>query len=210
MDNTETDFTAGTPSSTGLSSNVALQGSGFFVVDDGNSQYLTRDGDFQTDASGNLVTSNGYNVMGSPASNGVINTSAPLTAINIPMDQVQPPQATTTMSMDANLDAAATTSTTPFTATIPVYDSLGEAQNVTVTFTPEGNNMWNYSAQLPTSAYAAGDAPATAITGIMTFDSIGNLADLNGNPVGTGNSSVTLDLSTAATGASPLADGAGP
>src|SRR5271165_69303 len=46
----ETDFTAGTPTSTDVASNVALQGSGFFVVNDGNTQFLTRDGDFQTDS----------------------------------------------------------------------------------------------------------------------------------------------------------------
>ncbi|HUA99503.1 MAG TPA: flagellar hook protein FlgE [Terracidiphilus sp.] len=209
--NTETDFAAGTPNSTGVSSNVALQGSGFFVVDQGSSQYLTRDGEFQTDASGNLVTSNGYSVMGYPAANGVVNTSAPLTAISIPMDQVQPPQATTSMSMDLNLDATANTASTPasYSPSITAYDSLGNPQTVTVTFTSAGNNTWDYSAQLPASAYAAGGAPAPN-TGTITFDSNGNLTDLNGNPVGTGNSSVTLGLSTAATGANPLADGAGP
>jgi flagellar hook protein FlgE len=63
----EIDFTAGTPTSTDVASNVALQGSGFFVVDDGATQFLTRDGDFQTDSTGNLITTNGDNVMGYPA-----------------------------------------------------------------------------------------------------------------------------------------------
>jgi flagellar hook protein FlgE len=207
--NTETDFTAGTPNSTGLSSNVALQGSGFFVVDNGDSQYLTRNGDFQTNSNGDLVTSNGYNVMGYPAANGVVNTSAPLTAINIPMDQVQPPQATSTMSMTATLDS---TSTTSYPAEVQVYDSLGDAQTVTVTYTPLGNNQWSYSAALPASAYSAGTAPA-AITGTMQFDNNGNLTSITptggaAETVGTAagdTSSIDLNLSPTA---GNMADGA--
>jgi flagellar hook protein FlgE len=178
--NTETDFAVGTPNTTGVSSDVALQGNGFFVVSDGNTQYLTRAGDFQTDANGNLVTSNGLSVMGYPAANGVVNTSAPLTAVNIPMNQVQPPQATTTMSMTGTLDSASTTS---FPAELQVYDSLGEPQTVTVTYTPLGGNQWSYSASLPASAYSAGTAPA-AITGTMQFDNSGNLISFT--PTATG------------------------
>ena len=174
MANTETNFTAGTPNTTGVSSDVALQGGGFFVVSDGNTQYLTRAGDFQTAANGNLVTSNGLSVMGYPAVDGVVNTNAPLTAVNIPMDQVQEPQATTTMSMTATLDSASTAS---FPAEMQVYDSLGGPQTVTVTYTPLGGNAWSYSAALPASAYSAGTAPA-AITGTMQFDNDGNLTSI--------------------------------
>ncbi len=52
-------------------------------------------------------------VMGYPAVNGVVNTNAPLTAINIPLSgQVQQPEATTTFSMTANLDSASPIGTT--------------------------------------------------------------------------------------------------
>ncbi len=207
--NTETDFSVGTANTTGVSSDVALQGNGFFVVSDGNTQYLTRAGDFQTDANGNLVTSNGYSVMGYPATDGVVNTSAPLTAVNIPMDQVQPPQASTTMSMTATLDSA---STTAYPAEVQVYDSLGGAQTVTVTYTPLGNNEWSYSASLPSSAYSSGTAPA-AITGTMQFDSNGNLTSITPTggateTVGTAAGDVSsIDLNLSPT-AGNMADGA--
>ena len=215
--NTETDFTAGTPNSTGLSSNVALQGSGFFVVGDEGAQYLTRNGDFQTDANGNLVTSNGASVMGYPAANGVINTAAPLTAINIPMDQVQQPQATTTMSIAGNLDAGTQAGTT-FPAQITVYDSLGEPQVATISFEPgAAANTWTYSASLPASAYstAPGDAAPAAITGTLTFDQNGNLIQVQptgqANPSNVGTAagdvqSIDLNFNPAATNV--LADGA--
>jgi flagellar hook protein FlgE len=84
---------------------VALQGDGFFVVANGASQYLTRAGNFSTDSSGNLITANGLSVMGYQAVNGVVNTNAPLTPVNIPKSQVQPPQARTSFGMNATLDS---------------------------------------------------------------------------------------------------------
>src|SRR5208283_1241029 len=96
----QTDFTQGSISSTGNSTNVALNGSGFFVAGSGDGGYeYTRAGDFTLNSDGALVTSNGLSVMGYPAVNGVVNTNAPLTAITIPVGQVQQPQATTTLSM---------------------------------------------------------------------------------------------------------------
>src|SRR5208282_5178883 len=130
----ETNFTAGTPNSTGVDSDVALQGNGFFVVDSGNMQYLTRAGNFQTDSTGNLITTNGMNVMGYPAPGGVGNTNSPLTTINIPIGQVQAPQATTTMSIPTTLDSSSAVNA-QFPAELTGYDSLGAPHVATVTYT---------------------------------------------------------------------------
>jgi flagellar basal-body rod protein FlgG len=58
---TERIFTQGNPQQTGNSKDVMVNGSGFFPVllPDGTQAY-TRDGSFQTDANGQLVTSSGY------------------------------------------------------------------------------------------------------------------------------------------------------
>jgi flagellar hook protein FlgE len=157
----ETDFTSGTPTSTDVASNVALQGSGFFVVDDGNTQFLTRDGDFQTDSTGNLITTNGENVMGYPAANGVVNTAAPLAGINIPIGQVQQPQATSTLGMTANLDSSATVGTS-YPAQVKIYDSLGNAYEATVNFTKTATNTWSYNITLPDTLPAANSAGSAA------------------------------------------------
>ena len=78
-------FTQGSINSTGNATDVALNGNGFFVIGNGAGGYeLTRDGNFTQAANGNLL-SNGMSVMGYPALNGVVNTNAPLTAINIPV-----------------------------------------------------------------------------------------------------------------------------
>src|ERR1700722_17425191 len=52
---TTTDFSGGTISPTsGVTTNLALSGNGFFVVNQGGTNELTRAGDFQLDSSGNL------------------------------------------------------------------------------------------------------------------------------------------------------------
>lgn len=59
-------FTQGAISSTGVTSNLAINGNGFFLVKDPSSgaEYLTRDGDFTVDSNGYLVTSGGLRVQG--------------------------------------------------------------------------------------------------------------------------------------------------
>jgi flagellar hook protein FlgE len=190
----ETSFTQGSINSTGNATDVALNGNGFFVIGNGSGGYeLTRDGNFTQAANGDLM-SNGMSVMGYPAVNGVVNTNAPLTAINVPIGAVQESKATTTMSMTANLDSA-TTAGTQFPAQLTVYDSLGEPHVVTATYTPTANaNVWDYSVALPASDYStAGDntVPA-AITGTMQFDSSGNLTTIT--PTGGGARAMSLRL----------------
>ena len=104
-----TDFTQGSFDTNGAtSSDVALNGSGFFLVNNSGTNLLTRDGAFSQNTSGHLITAGGMEVMGFPALNGVVNTGAPLAPINIPVvGQVQQPQATTSFGMTANLDSEA-------------------------------------------------------------------------------------------------------
>ncbi|HKF46272.1 MAG TPA: flagellar hook protein FlgE, partial [Terracidiphilus sp.] len=177
-----TDYSNGTDNSTGVNTDVALQGNGFFVVSNGNSQYLTRSGDFSTDSKGNLITANGLNVMGYPAVNGVVNTNAPLAPINIPEGAILSPQATSNFNMTANLNSAGTNQTFP--ATLDVYDSLGTMHVATVTYTQTGVNTWNYSIAMPNADFTSGTC--VPVTGSMAFDANGNLSQVNGTPVGTG------------------------
>ncbi len=59
-------FTQGSITSTGVQTDMAVNGNGFFMVKDSVSgaQYVTRDGEFTVDASGYLVTNNGMRVQG--------------------------------------------------------------------------------------------------------------------------------------------------
>ena len=176
---TSTDFTEGSINSTGIAADVALDGNGFFVLQNGGGDLYTRDGSFTLSSTGALTSQAGLPVMGYPVVNGAVNTNAPLTAIQIPVGQVEQPAASANFSMTANLDASATVGTS-VPAQITLYDSLGISHDATVTYSKTAANTWNYSIALP-----AGDATGGAnLTGTLTFNASGNLITPAGNVAG--------------------------
>ncbi len=104
---TSTDFTGGSITSTGVTSDMAINGNGFFTVQNPTTgqNYLTQDGSFTTNSSGDLVTSNGMLVLGYPTVDGVVNTNGALAPIMVPLNGSQAPQATQNVTVNANLDA---------------------------------------------------------------------------------------------------------
>jgi flagellar hook protein FlgE len=168
---TKTDFSQGSLSTTTSSTDMALNGSGFFVVNQGGVQQLTRAGNFQLDQSGNLITTAGNGVMGYAAANGVVNTNTPLTTLQVPVDATQAAQATQNFGITANLDAATAIGGT-FSSTVTVYDSLGTSHAATVNFNKTADNTWDYAISLP-----AGDSTGMPVnnTGTLIFNSSGAL-----------------------------------
>jgi len=183
---TETDFSDGGLSSTGQATDMALQGNGFFVIDDHGQQELTRAGDFTLSNNGALQTTSGASVMGYPAPSGSITLGSGVQPIVLPLGQTMGAKQTGTMNIQANLDASAAVGTSvPAPATL--YDSLGAAHQATVTFTKTGTNTWGYNIALP-----AGDAAGSAgTTGTLTFDGTGNLTSPTGSIPGISFSGLT-------------------
>jgi flagellar hook protein FlgE len=177
------DFTQGSITTTNGALDAAIQGNGFFVVtDSNNTQLYTRDGSFQLDANGDLLTATGQNVQGWTATNGVVNTNGAPGNITLPVGSVIAPSATTTMSMNVNLDSSTATNGT-FAAPIQVYDSLGTAHTLTVTYTETAPNAWSYAVTIPAADLPA-NANTTVASGTLTFDANGNLtAPPAGTPV---------------------------
>ncbi len=200
----ETNFTTGSPNTTGVNTDVALQGNGFFVVGSGGNQVLTRAGNFSTDASGNLITANGLSVMGFPALNGVVNTNAPLAAINVPENKVQSPQATSSFGMNATLDSAAAVGATT-SGQVKVYDSLGRDYQATVKYTKTGTNAWTYSIAMPDTLTANSSTAAGVVTDLYNFGANGGtLATVNSGtnltvtgPTASGSATITAPAVTA-------------
>ena len=110
----DTDITQGSLESTGVPTDAAIEGDGYFVVEDAEGRELyTRNGSFNTDAQGNLVTSaQGLRVQGwseTTVDDGdvVVDEGAGLGDIQINMGSSMPEGidlATTEMSLDGNLD----------------------------------------------------------------------------------------------------------
>jgi len=176
----ERQFTQGSIELTGGAFDAAIQGNGFFIVNDtaGDTLY-TRAGNFQLDQNGNIVTGNGQFVQGWTATDGVINTTGPIGDITIPSNSLQTPVPSTTMSLNANLQADATVGSpqASFSAPIQVVDSLGETHTLTVNFTETAPNTWGYEVDIPGADLTAGTAgtPSSLATGTLDFDSDGNL-----------------------------------
>jgi flagellar hook protein FlgE len=169
----DTILTQGSMQSTGRVTDLAIQGDGFFVLNDGSRDVYSRDGAFDIDSTGQLISpKNGARVMGWQAdATGVINTTGALTGLTIPRGSSMIGQPSTEVAFSGNLDqATANAGTVP--VTVPVYDSLGNRRELTLTFTKTATpNQWTfaYTKTDPTMTIASG------ATGTLTFDSNGKM-----------------------------------
>lgn len=195
-------FTQGAIQTTSGPLDVAIQGDGFFVVQnaEGNTEY-TRGGNLQVNSSGVLTTSTGEMVQGwsNVDTSGNVNTNAPIGDIVVPTGTLKAPQSTQNVSLDLNLDAAgiAGSASGTFSTSIEVYDSLGQSHVLTFTFTKGSSpNQWNYSAAIPSADQTAAGTP---LTGTLTFDSNGHLT----SPAST-DPSPSISISGLADGASDM------
>ena len=93
--------------STGLITDLSIEGKAYFAVSDGNGTYFTRNGAFQFDASGHMVLpTNGMVLQGKLAdSNGTFSTGSVIGNIRIPFNDQAPAKATTKLDFARNLDA---------------------------------------------------------------------------------------------------------
>ncbi len=167
-------FTQGSVSETGVPTDVAIQGQGFFAVQNSNGSIsYTRAGDF-SELNNNLVTPSGQLVLGYPATNGVIDTGAGLGALQLGAGTISPPTATGNVQLTLNLNATDPVGTT-YSTPIQIYDSLGAVHNLTATFTNTGPNTWSYSLSIPATDLSTSGATGVLATGTLTFDGNGNL-----------------------------------
>ena len=102
----EGNFTQGTLQTTGVPTDVAITGNGFFVVNNNGMQEYTRAGNFTVASNGNLVTVDGAQVMGYQATNGVVGTGQALSPLTIPLGITIPAKSTTQFQLLTNLDAS--------------------------------------------------------------------------------------------------------
>src|SRR5260221_4841349 len=98
-------LTQGSIQTTGVPTDVAIQGAGYFIVDKGGAALYSRAGNFSLGANGELLTQDGGAVQGYNAVNGVIQANATLGALSIPTGLINPPKETANVQLALNLDA---------------------------------------------------------------------------------------------------------
>jgi flagellar hook protein FlgE len=193
-------FTQGNIDFTDNSLDLAMSGSGFFVLSDGGARSYTRAGAFQVDNSGFIVNSSGARLQGySPLSTGGFNTGG-LNDIAITTSE-SAPNATTGADVTLNLPSNATV---PATATfdpadptsynnatsLTVFDSLGAAHTATMYFTKTSTaNSWTTQLYVDGAAVGTPQSLVYSSTGALTTPATGD---------------VTFPAYTPATGANPL------
>lgn len=179
----DSQFTQGSIQSSGIPTDVAIQGNGFFVLDNNGERVYTRAGDFSISAVGNLLTKGGAAVLGYPAVNGVVNPNATPGPLQISTGQSNPPKPTANVALTLNLDSGAAVGGS-FSTSVAVYDSLGASHILTYNFTKTAANNWSYNITIPAADVGGTGAPVTVTTGTLTFNGSGQLTAPAANVAG--------------------------
>ncbi len=211
-------FTQGSLSNTGVSTDLALNGDGFFTVkgavDGLQGNFYTRAGNFNVDANGFVVNPQGLQLQGYMA-NADGTYQASISSLKVPTSAL-PAHATANATVTANLDSDAAIPANPFDVADPAntsnfstamttYDSLGNAHDVDVYFVKTSAGNWDWH------AVGKGDdlnppQPGVNVelgTGQLNFTTDGALNSVTGNTFtasfdgATANQTVTLNFGTA-------------
>jgi len=187
------DFTQGNVTPTGVSTDVAIQGNGFFVVEKNGVQSYTRAGNFEVGTDNLLKTAGGQHVLGYPAVNGAVNTSQGLGTLALGAGTVSPATVTANVSLTSNLDATAAVGST-YSTQATIYDSLGGSHNITFTYTKSATNTWTYGATIPAADITGATVPVSVGTGTLIFKGDGTLLSITptGGTASLTNPSITV------------------
>jgi len=190
-------FTQGMLQNTNRNTDLAIQGDGFFIYNNGVTNLYSRDGSLEIDSEGYLVNgSTGARIQGWMANvvNNIatVDTGMPISALQLPLGATLAQQ-TQNANLFGNLDSSQAVGY-KYPVTLGVYDSLGDLHSVTVEFelADKSTNTWNWTAS------------GTDVTGsgTVTFDHDGQSQTPSGtihiaasNSGGAADFDVTLDMS---------------
>ena len=233
----DTEFAQGGLQTTGINTDLALNGDGFFILStpSGGNPVYTRDGAFSLNENGLLYDpASGLAVQGYMAnSSGQITTTGVPGDINIPIGEGE--QATATgsgvkvgpntnddvfdMQVGGNLDqtdwsqqflyqvGASVTPGAPDTVSTTLYDSLGNSHQISMTYTPYTGGATTATASVPGTAGAGGQA-ITATPTVYGANSIATTITVTGNGTSFNIKDAQGNTTTAAAGSTVTFDGA--
>ncbi len=163
---------------------VALNGNGFFTIKAPFGQGYTRDGAFHFDKEGQLITGDGYQVMGFQADDkGKITAKQDVIKLG---NTTVPAEATSEVEFSMNVDSREKPKqfnplnpedTSNFNTSVTVFDNIGTQRVVTMYFNKLGPNQWEYHA-MADGKDAQGGVEGQMVEmakGNLQFDSRGRL-----------------------------------
>lgn len=204
------DFDQGTIQLSSSSTDFAIQGEGFFVIQGGQGEQLyTRNGVFQINASNELVTSTGERVLGYGVDENFQIQETGLTPIQVPLGNSLVAQATSEVELTGNLSPSGDTSTL---SEILQSDALGDGSQTAPTTALTGAAVATAAAAAPATGgvgTAASNTASGALSSSTTYtykivyvaDAGGGNYTLEGTPSAsitqaTGGSDDTITLTT--------------
>ena len=182
-------FTQGTLTTTGLGTDLAINGKGFFIAENATSgeQFYTRAGNFHVDNDGYFVNANGLRVQGYLYDAAGTNLVETLADIRIDQTEMIAPAVSSEVEMALNLDSEGTVktfditdpgTTSNYSTALTIYDTLGQAHTITVYFTKTAQQDWDWNALIDGSDVSGGVSgiPQLFGTGGIEFTTSGLLS----------------------------------
>ncbi len=178
-------FTQGNISFTDNNLDMSINGGGFFILDDSGTQVYSRGGAFGVDRNGYLANSQGQNLIafGADTSGNITGAAGP---IQVNTSNIAP-QASSTMTIDLNLDAAQTQPAVgTFDPTNPnsfnhststtIYDSLGNSHLASLYYVKTATaNTWNTYTYIDGAIADGPDTMAYSTAGVLTTPAAGTI-----------------------------------
>ena len=223
-------FTQGNLQSTGVGTDVAIQGNGFFIVKNGDESFYTRNGVFGLDRDGTLVNpANGMRVQGWMARdlNGeqIVQTAATPTDLVIPVGSKDPAKATENVLFACNLNkntpeilegaSASDVAKGTWNTEQKIYDSFGNEHLLSINFTkvPGVANSWQATvnvdadnADFTQTRIGLGTTDGVQNTFIVNFDNYGQLSSVTDSAGNISNETGEIVLQSSFTVADASAD----
>lgn len=223
-------FTQGNLLSTGVGTDVAIQGNGFFIVKNGDESFYTRNGVFGLDRDGTLVNpANGMRVQGWMARdlNGeqIVQTAATPTDLVIPVGSKDPAKATENVLFACNLNkntpeilegaSASDVAKGTWNTEQKIYDSFGNEHLLSINFTkvPGVANSWQATvnvdadnADFTQTRIGLGTTDGVQNTFIVNFDNYGQLSSVTDSAGNISNETGEIVLQSSFTVADANAD----
>ncbi len=110
---TQRNFNSGALSTTGIATDLAIEGPGFFIVESAGQQFYTRAGSFQRNSIGELVTISGGLVQGYGVDADFSLDTGAIGDLSIPLGTLTLAEATENVALAGNLNAGGAIATQP-------------------------------------------------------------------------------------------------
>lgn len=206
-------FSQGTVNFTDNALDLAINGGGFFMLDDNGANIYTRNGAFGLDRDGFVVNAQGQKLVAFTADSTGTVTGA-IAPMQISTADI-PPNASTGITIGVNLDASATAPTAAFnpsdatsfnnSTSTTIFDSLGSSHLATTYYRKTAANTWQTHLYVDGVAVDGPDTLAFSSAGALTTPAGGTITSPSFTPSGGGAAmTLTLDYGTATQFGSPF------